>query len=110
MRVCHDYGIPHSTFLDWSIEDRHKAIAYLLEEAIRCQMCGTSDWEWDPNQGGKRLAYEPVEKICWGCYYKARATEEDSSMPGSSVTLVPTSGIEYARSLVNRQRMQMMEE
>jgi hypothetical protein len=110
MRVCHTYGIAHSVFLDWSIEDRNKAVAYMLEEAVRCQMCGTADWEWDPEQGGKRLAYEPVEKICWGCYYKHMAGEGDSSMPGSSVTLVPTSGVEYARSLVARQRNQMLKE
>lgn len=110
MRVCADYKLAHTVFLDWSIEDRNKAIAQYLEDAIRCQMCGTQDWEWDPAQGGKRLAYEPVEKICWGCYYKALVVEGDSSMPGSSVTLVPTTGVEYAKSLVERAKLQMMEE
>lgn len=110
MRVCSQYGIAHSKFLDWSIEDRNKAMAYVLEDGSRCQMCGTAEWEWDPDQGGKRLAYEPVEKICWGCYYKHMAGEGEASMPGSSVTLVPTTGVEYARSLVARQKLQLLEE
>lgn len=79
MRICREYRIRHSEFLDWSDDDRSKAIAEYLHSAAHCSMCGTAPWEWDPDQGGSRFAYEPVEEICPGCEKKdwARDNQED---------------------------------
>ena len=87
MSYCYEKGIPHSEWLDWDPEDRAKVVAYRLEEANRCAMCGTADWEWDEN----RFAYEPVEKLCHGCYIKEIARQDISGQaPGISITLQPT--------------------
>ena len=67
MKFCNDNGIPHSRFLAWSMEDRGKAIGYMLHEGERCGMCGTAQWEWNEN----KFAYEPYEYICRGCEIKA---------------------------------------
>lgn len=53
-------------------------------KADRCSLCGTADWEWDPLQGGSRHAYEPVEKLCQGCYVKH---DQGSDMPGTYIVL-----------------------
>jgi hypothetical protein len=50
-------------------------------------LCGTAEWEWDPDTGGSRFAYEPVEKVCPGCYAKHG---QGSDQPGAYVTLEPT--------------------
>lgn len=65
-------------------------MAYLLEKAERCTLCGTSPWEWDPDQGGARDAYTAAGHQCMGCYHiKIAQQGETDSMPGSSITLVP---------------------
>jgi hypothetical protein len=86
MSYCFEQGIPHSVFLSqWSPTDRAKVLAYNLEAAARCSMCGTADWEW---QRDKR-AYSPQVKVCLGCYYKDSArTDEQYDTPGSRVILV----------------------
>lgn len=92
MRLCNDWGIPHSKFLEeWSDEDRAKAIAYRTHEASYCSMCGTAPWEWDPEQGGSRFAYEPYEEICPGCEKKewVRESREGPAPAGSHIALRP---------------------
>lgn len=87
MSYCHEHGIPHSKFLSWSAEDRSKALAYTLEKATRCTMCGTAQWEWDED----KFAYTAIEDFCKGCYQKQVAQEETAnSLPGTSIRLVPT--------------------
>jgi hypothetical protein len=91
--------------MEWDSDDREKAIAYNMEKNSRCQMCGTAPWEWDED----KRAYEPVEDICWGCYYKDIAQEESGKgLPGTSINLKPTGGVEHAQRLVASQ--QAMEE
>jgi hypothetical protein len=89
MRFCNDNGIPHSVFLEkWSDEDRAKAIAWMIYSAQVCGMCGTSEWEWDPDEGGSRFAYEPVEEICPGCEKKDWARDnQEKTTPGGFITL-----------------------
>jgi hypothetical protein len=49
MGLCKEWGIPHSTFLEWGDVDRAKAIAHHLHEARRCT-CGIHPDEWDPTE------------------------------------------------------------
>jgi hypothetical protein len=77
-------GIPHETFLDWEPESRAKVLAYLLEQADSCQLCGTAGWEWEEN----KYAYDVQEVFCPGCYRKEVSAEGDR-MPGSRIELVP---------------------
>jgi hypothetical protein len=96
MSLCNQWGIPHSEFLEWSAEDRAKAMAFVVVKSMHCDLCGTAEYEWDEN----RRAYEPVEKICMGCYLKAGAEEEETHLPGSSITLINTDSVEYAKQQV----------
>lgn len=87
MAYCHERGIPHSEFLEWDPEDRAKTLAFSLESAARCQMCGTADWEWENN----KFAFTAVEEFCRGCYQKSVFSDQQgSSLPGTNVKLVPT--------------------
>lgn len=97
MQYCAEHGIPHSTFLAWDPADRGKALAYLIEKAARCQMCGTAEWEWDSAQGGKRFAYEAVTHVCPGCYVKESSAEHLERAPGQTVQLAPTGDQEHAK-------------
>jgi len=60
--------------------------AYLMESAQRCQMCGTSQWEWDND----KFAYEGAINECRGCMIKDAAQEDVPSSAGRTVVLVPT--------------------
>ncbi len=90
LQHCHEAGIAHSTFLAWAPADRAKALAFVLEKATRCVLCGTAEWEWNPALGGDRRAYEPTEKYCHGCYLKTIAGEDTAANPGITVELAPT--------------------
>lgn len=86
MGLCNDWGLPHSEFLQWSVEDRAKAVAFALEKNERCGMCGTAEWEWKEN----KYAYEAVRHVCFGCQQKDLAREEhDGQQAGVSIVLVP---------------------
>lgn len=103
---CTEKGIPHSTFLEWHPDDRSKVVAYLLEEAERCDMCGTSSWEWKEN----RFAYEPVETFCHGCYQKSVYSEtEQDPLPGTTVSLVPVTEYRKAERAVAAEKQRAME-
>lgn len=67
--------------------DRTKMLAFALEKAERCVMCGTGSWEWDPAVGGSRHAYEPVEKFCPGCYAKAAMRHMDAGRNSDGITI-----------------------
>lgn len=62
-------------------------MAHLLEDAERCTLCGTSSWEWEENQ----YAYDIEERFCKGCYLKHVASDDRSTLPGTTVALVPNS-------------------
>jgi hypothetical protein len=87
MMFCNEHGIPHSKFLKWKPDDRAKALAYKLEEGLRCSMCGTASWEWEEN----KFAFTAMEEFCPGCYQKSIFSDQQgSSLPGTNVKLVPT--------------------
>lgn len=75
--------------MDWDPDDQAKALAFLIEEGQRCQMCGTADWEWQDN----KYAYEPTAKFCKGCYLKDTAQEDSQNLPGTTVILEPATAI-----------------
>lgn len=72
--------------MEWSKEDRSKVIAYRLEEAVKCSLCGTAPYEWEED----RFAYEPVQQMCRGCYLKDIASETEQNLPGVTVVLLPS--------------------
>jgi hypothetical protein len=77
-------GIPHEEFLDWEPESRAKVLAFLLEQAESCQLCGTAGWEWEEN----KYAYDVQEVFCPGCYRKEVSADGDK-LPGTRIELVP---------------------
>jgi len=79
-----DKGIPHEKFLEWDPSSRAKVMAFLLEQAESCQLCGTAGWEWEEN----RYAYDVQEVFCPGCYRKEVSNEGDK-MPGTRIELIP---------------------
>jgi hypothetical protein len=105
MSYCFEKGISHDEFLAWSNEARAKTLAYALEQASRCQLCGTAEWEWDEN----RFAYEPEEKFCHGCHLKAVASEGNNSLPGTTVELTPVTDLSKAVKKVRHQRLAQMD-
>lgn len=107
MRYCADQGIPHSVWLEkWTPEDRAKVIAFLVESAERCDMCGTAPWEWEEN----KYAYEPVDHFCQGCYLKSVYSDSEStSLAGTNVQLIPvTEGRKLERLIADEKRRQRM--
>ena len=86
MKWSADKGLPHSEILSWDETDRAKLTAYLIEQSLKCQMCGTAEWEWSEN----RSAYHPEMQICQGCMHLEAAREEQTEKhPGTSIVLVP---------------------
>lgn len=77
--------MPHSELLAWSDEDRSKLMAFLMEDAAKCQSCGTSQWEWDEDP----FAYEAVTMRCEGCARKEFAREDVTDQAGARIALVP---------------------
>lgn len=104
MAYCYERGLPHSEFLTWPAEDRAKILAHRIEQSLRCDMCGTADWEWDPKQGGSRHAYDHQEKFCQGCYIKSAAAEDKKTLPGTSIVLVKLSSRQKAQQWVAQKR------
>jgi hypothetical protein len=75
-------------------------VAVLMERSERCSLCGTAPWEWDPEQGGHKFAYEAAWESCTGCQQKALLRDDDEKPPaGSSVTLVPRRIMNHRRAL-----------
>lgn len=93
MAWCSNHGLPHSTLLSWSPEDRAKLMAHLLDDAARCSSCGTLPDEWAENQ----WAYEAVTIMCHGCAIKEAANEDAPDLPGTKVTLMPALAAERIR-------------
>lgn len=99
LKTCKQYQIKHSDFLAWDPDDQAKALAFEIEEAQHCQMCGTAGWEWDDAEGGSRFAYEAVEHFCHGCYLLAAGHTHDPNRntDGITVELAPARTVEAAR-------------
>lgn len=101
MAYCHERGIPHSKFLEWEPEDRAKVLAYSVEAASRCSMCGTAPWEWEEN----RYAYTAVDDFCHGCYQKSVFSDQESrSLPGTNVKLQPLTPLAKAQMAVRARK------
>lgn len=100
MTFCDEHNIKHSEFLDWPIDDRSKALAFQLEKASRCALCGTAEWEWEEN----KRAYYPIEEFCPGCYQKSMLQETAGQVPGTTVKLVPAKSQDHAKRLVSQRR------
>lgn len=64
-------------------------VAYKLEDALRCSLCGTAEWEWEEN----RFAYEPVATRCHACYLKDIAGEDTHNQPGVTISLLPSEAV-----------------
>lgn len=60
-------------------------------------MCGTADWEWDPEQGGNKFAYDAVAKHCQGCYIRDAASDDTQRSPGVTIELHPAGTVESAK-------------
>jgi hypothetical protein len=76
MDYCAPRGIAHSDFLEWDEDSRIGALAWMVEDRITCSQCGTREEEWDPSQGGDRVAYVPVAHTCQGCARIEQAYED----------------------------------
>lgn len=100
LQYCNEHGLAHSAFLQWDPADRAKALAFVMEQAERCVMCGTAPWEWQDNG----FAYEPVEHFCKGCYLKEVANEDQRSHPGLTIELSKTGTAEAARRQLKQQQ------
>lgn len=103
-----EHGIPWSRYLEeFSSADRGWVIAHTMEQAERCDMCGTASWEWEEN----RFAYEAVDSLCQGCYLKSVfSDQEGSSLPGTNVKLVPVTPLRKAQRQVAEERRRKMQE
>jgi hypothetical protein len=100
LTLCHDWGIPHSQFLDWDPSDRAKATAFFLEKSARCSSCGTAQWEWDDDPN----AFQPVTEFCQGCYRRESALEDrEASLAGMTVVLVPTASQQWKDALAEQE-------
>jgi hypothetical protein len=74
-----------------------KLLAIQLEDAERCQMCGTSPWEWEED----RFAYTAVVHTCKDCQLREAAREDAAEISGGSIVLI--SG-EAKRAALDKQR------
>jgi len=63
-------------------------------------MCGTMSYEWEEN----RNAYSPSETFCKGCYLKEVASEDVQGLPGTTVSLIPTTSLEYKSGLIKMKK------
>lgn len=93
MKWCAEVGKPHSELLAWDAEDRSKLMAFLVEESAKCQLCGTSQWEWDDDP----FVYEAMAVRCHGCMVKEMANDDAADSPGTRITLIPKAVAQAAR-------------
>lgn len=95
---CAEHGIPHSEFLlRWTNVDRAKLVASLVLKSQRCQMCGTSPWEWlaDP------AAYHPMWQDCMGCRHKESFLTAEGEHKVAGRSTVMKSREEFERATLN---------
>lgn len=79
MDYCGPAGIPRSHFLGgphvWTVSDREWALSWQSKQRRTCSGCGTRPEEWNPGEGGDRLAFEFLPGVCPGCEQKERVEE-----------------------------------
>ena len=89
MAVCHEYGIPHSQFESWSIDDQDKALEYYAWKHTICQKCGTdpSDWMGPDGIPIEPPPYQAQTTRCMGCAAldESRASVDDKSLAGQII-------------------------
>lgn len=78
-----------------------KVLAWLAEEAQRCNMCGTADYEWDAD----KFAYVAHVNVCRGCALREQSSDLAKDVPGGSVVLL--SG-EAKKAALDEQRRQYL--
>ena len=104
---CNEHGIPHSEFLEWDIEDRCKALAFMVAKSEECALCGTAQWEWDES----RTAYYPVQHRCHGCYVTKAESENIDHTTGDTIKLLKNTPQQRARQqLMLKERYSRKEE
>jgi hypothetical protein len=75
-------------------------LAFTLEKAERCQMCGTAEWEWERNP----RAYEAVDRFCRGCWQRDSRAKESEDSPGVTVELAPTGTQAWAQRFLRAKK------
>jgi hypothetical protein len=77
LEYCNSDGrqLPHSVFLGWDLDDRDKALWWLIHKRQACPNCGTRPDEWDEDRGGDMHAYEAQPYHCRGCEVQAQGEE-----------------------------------
>lgn len=80
-----------------------------MEKALKCQLCGTADWEWDEKQGGHRYAYDPVEHRCEGCARKeaGRSKDPHRNTAGITIELEPRGTVDAAKREMRARKLAM---
>lgn len=80
--------------------DRSVVVAVALEEAQRCGLCGTANWQWEDDPE----AFVAASVVCPGCARRDVATEEAGSAArqhGATVQLLPR---EHAEDVIQTAR------
>lgn len=72
MRVCQEWRITHSQFLEWDVDDQEKAVAWVMHEASRCRECGIHPQDWPTDTEAD--PYEVEATRCFGCQELQRWT------------------------------------
>ncbi len=85
MRLCNEWKMPLSEFLEWGEEDQANALAYFYYEARRCTSCGLHPDDWsDPSEP----KYQAQTMVCPGCAELDRhqrwMKEQSETMPASA--------------------------
>jgi hypothetical protein len=91
---CVPKGVPHSVFLGWDVDDRNKALWWVIHDRQRCPNCGTRPDEWNEAQGGDLHAYVAEPAHCRGCEVAAQGDEwfdrhRKEMRRGTTMRLVP---------------------
>src|SRR4051794_29618254 len=80
MEYCAPLGMPHSKFLDWSLEDRSKAISFTAWKAKFCSGCGTETASW-LDENGHTIEPPPYVAETHRCYGCVTLEEERAMLP-----------------------------
>lgn len=81
-------------FLGWDVDDRDKALWWMIHNRERCPNCGTRPDEWDEARGGDLHAYTAEPHFCRGCEITAQGDDwfeqnRKAMRRGTSMRLAP---------------------
>lgn len=79
--MCETFRIPHSEFLGWDADDRHKAVMHQIRRSERCPSCGLH-----PDEAGH---YEAHIVTCEGCETTAKGEKELEQKRSTGGFVVP---------------------